>query len=404
MRYWQKTDFAFQTLAKLWFPRGRWRDGFHWGWVWLEQSDQAVKGFAEMWGGGKVALVKVEPSHPGSERNSGRGMRRGHHSMRPWWDTRKVKSQLQSRIDSVLTESPHTGGGSKTSSILFLKGFISLVVLWMKKGKWPVYPEVVSPEDNLWESFIGEEHVDCRGVRYLGRSHMEYLFSLPRLVRRFSDWSVSDLVPWLVWLVGRRSYWSYGWSIDQRASTSQVIPSMAPKYVVLSSGYKSYQKKGTTIHLTRMVSLVLHAPIGLVPLQAGELIGRTHWGHKVCSSDKSEKKGVEKWCISTENCSTVANCNVFALGVFLFSELYLCWCISVVKFFQHCHCACAGVFLLTYCKRICAKRVIFAPICSSRGGMFSVGKGISKNANDTNQECSEIAENEKCKYKKSMKY
>ena len=42
----------------------------------------------------------------------------------------------------------------------------------------------------------------------------------------------------------------------------------------------------------------------------------------------------------------------------ILSSLYLCWCISV----------CADVFLLTYCERICAKRVIFAAICSNRAG------------------------------------
>ena len=40
------------------------------------------------------------------------------------------------------------------------------------KGKelieeWPVYSEVVSPQNDLWESFVVEEHVDGRGVRHL---------------------------------------------------------------------------------------------------------------------------------------------------------------------------------------------------------------------------------------------
>ena len=40
------------------------------------------------------------------------------------------------------------------------------------KGKeqieeWPVYSEVVSPQNDLWESFVVEEHVDGRGVGHL---------------------------------------------------------------------------------------------------------------------------------------------------------------------------------------------------------------------------------------------
>ena len=145
-----------------------------------------------------------------------------------------------------------------------------------------------------------------------------------------------------------------------------------------------------------MVCLVLHAPIGLVPLQAGELVGRTHWGHKVCSSDKSEKKGVEKWCISTENCSNIANVfSVFGmLSIYVLLLMYFCW--QILSSLYLCWCIFVDILQANLCQQSYFGTDLFKPWWR----MFSVGKGISKNANDTNQECSEIAKNEKSKYKK----
>ena len=146
-------------------------------------------------------------------------------------------------------------------------GDIFLSLLDKERWKWPVYPEVVSTEDNLWESLVGEEHVDGRGVRYLAS---------------IVSWSVCQFVSLLViWLSDHLAsdVWSDGqfviWSVGQM--------------VRWTSGLNRRRQKRQNSDLSRMVCFVLHASIGFLPLQTGELVGRTHWGHKICSSDKPEK-------------------------------------------------------------------------------------------------------------------
>ena len=147
-----------------------------------------------------------------------------------------------------------------------------------------------------------------------------------------------------------------------------------------------------------MVCLVLHASIGFVPLQTGELVRRTHWGHKVCSSDKPEKKEWSNnfldfpplmyFCLKTF--CNIDNVFIFA-SVFLsinhsnsfnvFALMYFCWWILVTLPMYLCWCISVDI-LLQHCEWICAKRVIFAAICFNRAGQsekcFQRGKGFPR--------------------------
>ena len=151
----------FQT-GKTFIPgRGRWVDGFHWGLVWFEQSDQAVKAF---WGGGKVALVK------GSEKELSKG----------GWCVPNIirynRVEIRGNYNATFSFFSHrvTTNWRRLKDVVHpvlqkvsLRASFLISVNVLKEGEWPVYPEVVSAKDNLWESLVGEEHVDGRRVRYL---------------------------------------------------------------------------------------------------------------------------------------------------------------------------------------------------------------------------------------------
>ena len=144
-----------------------------------------------------------------------------------------------------------------------------------------------------------------------------------------------------------------------------------------------------------MVCLVLHASIGFVPLQTGELVRRTHWGHKVCSSDKPEKKSDQiiflislRWCIFVWKRFATLTMYLFLLAYFcisnsfnVFALMYFCWWILVTLPMYLCWCISVDI-LLQHCEWICAKRVIFAAICFNRAGQsekcFQRGKGFPR--------------------------
>ena len=79
------------------------------------------------------------------------------------------------------------------------------------KGKeqieeWPVYSEVVSPQNDLWESFVVEEHVDGWSVRHLDTfdctSWLRKLISwLHRLIAKLIA-RVDCKVDCTIWLTG----------------------------------------------------------------------------------------------------------------------------------------------------------------------------------------------------------
>ena len=67
--------------------------------------------------------------------------------------------------------------------------------------EWPVYSEVVSPQNDLWESFVVEEHVDGRGVRHLDTSWYVDCASwldncLHKLIAQFDELFARKLIDW----------------------------------------------------------------------------------------------------------------------------------------------------------------------------------------------------------------
>ena len=126
-----------------------------------------------------------------------------------------------------------------------------------------------------------------------------------------------------------------------------------------------------------MVCLVLHAPIGLVPLQAGELVGRTHWGHKVCSSDKPEKRTWKSDVFPQKIVPPLPIAMFLLWGYFCFRNnanilVLMYFCCQILSTLPLCLCWCISVDILQ--ANLCQKSYFLHRSVQTAEGCFQWGK------------------------------